>query len=107
MRLGISSYTFVWAAGVPGYPAPSRPLTVDTLIDKAESLGVCVVQIADNLPLDRLSDSHLDALRQQADRMGISLEVGTCGIHPEHLRTYLKLAQRLNSPILRVVADTE
>lgn len=107
MRLGISSYTFVWAAGVPGYPAPPQPLTIQALLNKAREFGVRVVQIADNLPLDRLSDPELDALLTRAQDMQIDLEVGTCGIRPEHVRRYIALAARLRSPILRVVADTE
>jgi sugar phosphate isomerase/epimerase len=97
----------VWAAGVPGYPPPLRPLTAEGLLRKAVELGVRVVQIADNLPLDRLSGAELDALAVLADRSGIDLEVGTCGIDPDHLRAYLRLAVRLRSPLVRVVIDTE
>ncbi len=106
MRLGISSYTFVWAVGVPGYPAPARPLTPEGLLDKASELGVRIVQIADNLPLDRLSERGLDALLGRATEAGIELEIGTCGIEPENLRQYLRLAIRLRSSILRTVIDT-
>ncbi len=105
MRLGISSYTYTWAVGVPGYPPP-RPMTVMDLVEQAAKLGVSVVQIADNLPLDRLSPSGLNALRQRATELEISIEVGTRGIAPDHLHTYLQLAQCLQSPILRVVVDT-
>jgi len=106
MRLGISSYTYVWSVGVPGFPQPTRPLTAPQLIDRAAELGVRVVQIADNLPLDRLSSAEIDSLRKLADEHDVSIEVGTCGIEPEHLRTYLKLAERLGSPIVRLVIDT-
>lgn len=106
MRLGIGSYTYVWAVGVSGYPAPSRPLTATQLLGRADELGVRVVQIADNLPLDALPDRELDALVREAGRRGIALEAGTRGIHPDHLRRYLSLAVRLKSPILRTVIDT-
>jgi hypothetical protein len=62
MRLGISSYTYVWSVGVPGFPAPSQPLTPMGLLEKAVQLGVRVVQIADNLPLHRLTTTELDTL---------------------------------------------
>jgi len=107
VRLGISSYTYVWAAGVPGFPQPARPLTAEGLLAKALELGVRVVQIADNLPLDRLSESELEHLAGTAIERGISIEVGTCGINPAHLRTYLQLAVRLQSPVVRVVIDTD
>lgn len=105
MRLGISSYTYTWAVGVPGCPPPHPMMAMD-LLDEAAKLGVGVVQIADNLPLDRLSPSGLSALRQRATELEISIEVGTRGIARDHLHTYLQLAQCLQSPILRVVVDT-
>ena len=105
MRLGISSYTYTWAIGVPGHP-PARPMGAIELLDKAAQLGVRVVQIADNLPLDRLPPGELDALERRAATLGIGIEVGTRGIAPDHLRAYLRLAERFHSPILRVVVDT-
>jgi sugar phosphate isomerase/epimerase len=105
MQLGISSYTYTWAVGVPGYP-PLHPMAATDLVEQAGRLGVRVVQIADNLPLDRLSTSELGALSQRAADLGIGIEVGTRGVAHDHLRSYLRLAQRLRSPILRVVVDT-
>jgi len=81
-------------------------MTATDLVDRAAALGVRVVQIADNLPLDRLSASELSAVGQRAAELGIRVEVGTRGIAQDHLRTYLRLAQRLQSPILRLVVDT-
>lgn len=107
MRLGIGSYTYVWAVGVPGYPPPPRPLTAFTLLEKATELGVRVVQIADNLPLDRMPDADRVTLVRQAEQLRIDLEVGTRGIRTDHLRRYLRIATELRSPILRVVTDTE
>lgn len=107
MRLGISSYTFAWAVGIRGYSTPPQPLTAEGLLQKAVQLGVRVVQIADNLPLDRLSEPALDELSRQARQLGIDLEVGTAGTDPDHLRAYLSLAVRLRSPLLRLVLDTE
>jgi sugar phosphate isomerase/epimerase len=106
MRLGLSSYTFVWGVGVPGYPSPQERLTVWTLLDRASTLGVNVLQIADNLPLHALSEGDLSRLRAEADRRGISLEVGTVGIDTNNLRRYLGIACRLGSPFLRTVIDT-
>ena len=105
MELGISSYTYVWSAGVEGYPAPPNPLTCESLIRHAVRLGVTVVQIADNLPLDRLPDARLDALARHARDCGIRIEPGTRGIQPEILRPYLEIARRFGSPILRTLLD--
>ena len=105
MKLGISSYTFTWAVGIPGY-YPQHKMGVMELLDKAVELDVKVLQIADNLPLDRLSDSEIDSLAKFASGLKITIEVGTRGILNNNLLTYLRLAERLNSPIVRVVLDS-
>jgi sugar phosphate isomerase/epimerase len=105
MRLGISSYTYVWSVGVPGQ-MPEQPMTADQLLGKAIELGVAVLQIADNLPVDRMGKHDLDAFIDRARRAGIAIELGTSGIDPENLDTYLRLATRVGSPILRTVLDT-
>lgn len=107
MRLGISSYSYVWSVGVPGYPPPARPLTAADLLEKASELEVSVVQIADNLPLDRLSAAERAAVAARARRLGIGVEVGTSGVRPDHLRTYLRLAEEFGSPILRTITDAD
>ena len=105
MRLGIGSWTYAWAIGVPGH-LPARPLGALGLLERAAALGVGVVQVCDNLPLAGLPVVELEGFIGRARQLGIDLEVGTRGIAPEHLRTYLRLAERVGSPILRVVIDT-
>ncbi len=107
MRLGLGSYACAWAIGVPGYPRPGSPLDAIGLVERAHRLGVHVVQICDNLPLDRLSPAELDRLERQASEWGMQITVGTRGISRPHLETYLGLALRFRSPILRLVVDTE
>jgi sugar phosphate isomerase/epimerase len=107
MRLGLSSYTYVWSVGVPGYPMPCEPLSAIDLVRKAAAQDVHVVQIADNLPLDRLSEHELSNLQREARALSIEIEVGTCGIEPEQLRRYLRLAERLGSPIVRTLLDSQ
>jgi sugar phosphate isomerase/epimerase len=106
MKLGIGSYAYAWSIGVPGYPKPHPPMDAAALVQRAADYGVHLVQIADNLPLDALSEASLEALIASADRLGVSIEVGTRGIHPDHLRRYLEIARLCRSPILRVVVDT-
>ena len=105
MRLGIGSYAFAWACGVPGY-RPAEMLTHAGLLQRARDLGVRLVQICDNLPLDRLSASEIDALATLAADLGIAIEVGTRGIAPANVERHIALAERFESPILRVVVDT-
>lgn len=105
MRLGISSWTYTWVIGVPGNP-PERPMDAIGLLNKAAELGVHLVQVADNLPLDQLPSSELDTFERRASELDISIELGTRGIGHDNLDTYLRLAERFESPILRVVIDT-
>ncbi len=105
MKLGIGSYTYPWAVGIQGY-YPERGIGVFDILDKAVELGIKVVQIADNLPLDKLSNSEIESIRRFASALNIEIEVGTRGIQNDNLLVYLDLARRLNSSIVRVVIDT-
>jgi sugar phosphate isomerase/epimerase len=69
-------------------------------------LGVRVVQFADNLPLERLSSRELGALGARASQYKIQIELGTQGVAPAHLRRHLRLADRLQASLLRLVIDT-
>lgn len=104
-KIGISSYSYSYAVGFAGF-APAKPLGAFDLVDKAVELGVPVLQIADNCPLDQLSSSQLADLYAYAQRQHVSLEVGTRGIETDHLLQYIEIAKTLHSPLLRVVIDT-
>lgn len=105
MKIGISSWAYPWAVGVPG-SAPDHPLTALDLVDRAAELGVDIVQIADNVPLHEQTEAELDALAIRAKKRHVEIEVGTLGLAPDHLRRYLRIAERLGSRIVRVVIDT-
>ena len=104
--LGISSHTFAWGIGVPGYPPPPTPMTAEGLLERAEALRVGVVQFAENLPLNGLADADLVALCRSAERRQIDVELGTSGIDPVNLDSHVRLARFFKSPIVRVVLDT-
>jgi 3-oxoisoapionate decarboxylase len=104
MQLGLSSYTYTWAVGVPG-SVPANPLSAFGLVDKACNSGLKLVQIADNLPLEEKSDDELSELYEYAVKKGVSIEMGSRGLTPEHTIKCLETAQKLHSPILRMVID--
>lgn len=106
-HLGLSTYGVGWAVGVPGYDQPPQPLDACGVLRFAHELGLRLVQIADNLPLHTLSIDQRAAVRAEAERLGILIEVGTRGIATDHLRQYLEIARFFGSPILRVVVDTK
>ncbi|MBN1108579.1 MAG: sugar phosphate isomerase/epimerase [Bacteroidales bacterium] len=106
MKLGISSYSYTWAVGVPGH-MPSVTLDETDLLDRAEELNVKLVQIADNMPLHKMTESQLDNLVLRASDLGIELETGANKMTPQNLQQYIGIAERMKSPILRFVIDGE
>jgi len=102
VRLGLSSFTYTWAVGVPG-SEPHQRLTAEDLLERAARLGVPVVQIADNLPLHHL-DVH--RLARRAHTLGVDLEVGTRGVDRDNLLRYLEIATAVGSRLVRTVVDT-
>jgi sugar phosphate isomerase/epimerase len=105
MRLGISSYTYGWAVGTEHH-RPPNPVGALDLIRKARTLGVSVVQLCDNLPAETWDTKSVESIAQEAERAGISIELGTRGTAPDHLRHFCEIGRRLGSAILRVVIDT-
>lgn len=101
---GISTYTYTWAIGVPGCE-PEKPMSIFQLLEKAIELDVSVVQVADNLPLDRFSETELLKIRNYAEDLNIQIEVGARGMTAENLGKYIQIASFLRSPILRFVID--
>jgi sugar phosphate isomerase/epimerase len=102
MKVGIGSYALRWAIGTEDF-VPPNPLTPFGLLEKASELGAEVVQICDNVPLDRLPDTTLTDLAEQAAKLNLTLEVGIKGSRSEHLRRHLAVAERLGARLLRVV----
>jgi len=104
MTLGVSSYTWTWAVrGDEGQPG----LSAFDLLDRAKTLGVGVLQLGDNVPLQHWSDREVSSLADSAVTAGVRLEVGTRGIGHDLLERYLELAVALGSGIVRVVVDDQ
>src|SRR5687768_1165868 len=104
MQLGVSSYAFGWAVGVPGFPPPS-PFTEHDLLEFARKSGLRVVQIGDHIPLHTFEAARIAALGNAAIRDGLTLELGARGLTADHLKRYLALACQLHSPLIRFVID--
>jgi sugar phosphate isomerase/epimerase len=106
MRLGIGTYAFAWAIGVPGYP-PEHPMSVFEFLEKSSALGVDCVQIADNISLHTYSMEQLMQIKQRAISLNLAVEVGMRGLEYSRVVEYLDIARLLQSDILRLVIDAE
>jgi sugar phosphate isomerase/epimerase len=104
MRLGIGTYTYTWAVGVPGH-RPEQPLSAEDLVRKANSAGLHCAQIADNLPLEELSTEERHALAGFADSRRVAIEVGGRRMTPDHLARLIDVAAFFGSHVLRFVID--
>jgi sugar phosphate isomerase/epimerase len=76
-------------------------MTAEDLLAQAQELGVSVVQLCDNIPLDNQPASLLARLGARAQAAGIALEVGTRGTQPDHLLRYLEIANSLGARLVR------
>jgi 3-oxoisoapionate decarboxylase len=108
MTIGLSSYTFTWAIGIPGQPQPSHCLTPLELMETAAEMGAEVVQFADNTPMHKFAagpggDGRITALLDMARSLNIKIEIGTRGTDPGHLRSYIDLAGCLDCRLVRTV----
>lgn len=104
MDLGISSYSYTWAVGIPG-SMPVKAMSAFDLIDKASSFGLRLVQIADNLPLENWLAGQLQELNLYAESKKVSIEMGGRRLDTEHTVKCLETAKALHSPLLRMVID--
>jgi 3-oxoisoapionate decarboxylase len=103
MQIGISSWTYPWAIGVSGFSSPSQPMTLSGLLEQAAVLDVSVVQVADNLPLHKLDPIERRDAREQAEALGLAIEVGTRGVEPDHLLCYLDIAAEFDAVLVRTL----
>lgn len=104
MELGISTYTFGWAVGVPGQE-PTHPLDEHGLLDRCREQGVKLLQIGDNLPLHKFAAARLDRLAARAAQEGVRLEVGARRLTGDRIAEYAAIARRVGATLIRFVVD--
>lgn len=102
MKLGLSSWAYAWAIGVPGRE-PANPLRACDLVCRAHDLGLSLVQIADNLPLERLAGSELADLAALSASLGVAVEIGFRGLNRERLEQAVHIAGVLRASLIRFV----
>lgn len=108
MKLGIGTYCYMWAIGFKSgdrAAAPARPMTALGLLERAQELGVHLVQYGPNLPLANLTAAELDDLLEKAVAWEIELELGTRGLETDHLAAQIALATRVGSKLVRTIPE--
>lgn len=102
MAIGLSTYAYFWRASqqVP------QPLTLAQMLQQTADLDVSLFQICDYPQIESWSDEQLQQLRQQADALGMTLELGTRGLGSEHLTHYLHMAEILGVKVIRSMFNT-
>ena len=99
----MGSWTFPWATGTVLNHRPDRPLDPLGVVQRAKDLGVHVVHFLDNLPLDACDPEAIDRAGAFAAQHGIEVEIGTRGTDPEHLRKFLRIAERMGARLIRTM----
>ena len=103
MKIGIGTYSLFWEM-------PERspePLSIAGMIDRASQLGCEVFQICDDPRIGELSTDELTELRERAEILGLTLELGTRTIGRDHLDRYLGIAETLGARTLRSMIQSQ
>ncbi|MBT2500129.1 TIM barrel protein [Agromyces sp. ISL-38] len=95
--IGLGSYAFFWQHSdrVP------QPLDLIGALERTRELDVDLFQICDYAPLLMMSSAELRDAALAARRLGIRIELGTKGVAPGHLMTFLRLAERFDADLVR------
>jgi sugar phosphate isomerase/epimerase len=100
--IGLGTYAFFWRhqTTLPDGSA-GEPIDLPEMLRRSARLGAEVFQICDYAPLVAFSAAELRGVRSLATDLGLVLEVGTRGVAPAHLATYLDLAGVLEASVVR------
>ncbi|MBM7473608.1 sugar phosphate isomerase/epimerase family protein [Subtercola frigoramans] len=95
--IGLSTYAYFWQHSEL---APAR-LDLHAMLRDTAARGVEVFQICDYAPLAEMTPDALQAVARTAGDLGVTLELGTKGVSPEHLRSFLQIADHLGAKLVR------
>lgn len=104
-KVGISSFTYCFACGSRPFDKPEHIMTPHDLIDKAFAIGADVVQIGDNMPLEKYDDEEFEQIRIHAEKCGIELEAGMRKATEDRLSDYIRYTGKIGGHVLRVITD--
>jgi sugar phosphate isomerase/epimerase len=95
--IGLGTYAYFWQHSdrVP------EPLSLIGAFEDTRAQGVDLFQICDYAPLEQMSDAELRDAADAARDLGLTIELGTKGIVPEHLSRFLDLAGTFGAHLVR------
>ncbi|GAB3605385.1 TIM barrel protein [Conyzicola nivalis] len=100
--IGLGTYAFFWQHS----SLAQHPLTLADMLQLTRDEGVGLFQICDYEAILGYSAAELRDLRSLADDLGVTLELGTRGVLPDHLASYLALAETLGATLVRSMINT-
>jgi sugar phosphate isomerase/epimerase len=97
VTIGLSTYSFFWQ----WHSTAPHPLSLLDMVAKTASWGISLLQVCDYPAVEHYGTDQLDELAAAGRRHGVTFELGTRSIEPGHLQRYLRLAERLEAPLVR------
>ena len=95
--IGLGTFAYLWQQSAR---APA-PLSLVGAVEDTRDQGVELFQICDYAPLERMTDAELRDAARAARDLGLTIELGTKGISPEHLSRFLALAEVFDARLVR------
>lgn len=95
--IGLGTYAFFWQHS----DRVDEPLSLRGAFEATRALDVELFQICDYAPLDALSAAQIADAAAAARDLGLTIELGTKGIAPEHLDRFLRLAEAFDARLVR------
>jgi sugar phosphate isomerase/epimerase len=95
--IGLGTYAFFWEHS----DRAREPLSLVGALEATRALDVDLFQICDYAPLELMTDHELRDAASAARDLGLTIELGTKGIEPAHLRRFLELAGLFDAALVR------
>lgn len=95
--IGLGTYAFFWQHSdrVP------EPLDLIGAFERTRELDVHLFQICDYTPLATMSAAEVAEAARAARELGLCVELGTKGVEPKKLDTFLRLAEKFGAELVR------
>jgi sugar phosphate isomerase/epimerase len=95
--IGLGTYAFFWQHS----DRVERPLGLVDVLERTRDLDVDLFQVCDYAPLQAMPADDLRDAATAARRLGLTIELGTKGVAPEHLLDFLRLADVFDARLVR------